>query len=253
MEFRKKISVRIMLWICIWFVFLGGALSAYRFYEWEVTRERLLLDRDRTGMFSLSEMESVILSNQMIFWNVLAGSLGLSGFLLWMTLRRSIIKAAEPVKAAQERQAERTTPDEEKKSAQADREKQFVQDDRRRTLQLLSILQREGRLMDFLKEDLTPFDDQQIGVAVRSIQENCKKALETYLDPKAVMDQEEGSEVVVPDGFDPNAIKLTGDVSGTPPFKGTLQHRGWRIGRFDLPTLSGAMNPDIISPAEVEI
>ena len=128
-----------------------------------------------------------------------------------------------------------------------------VEDPRRQSLLLLSLLQREARLVDFLEENLQDYDDAQIGAAVRNIQENCKKSLNTYIDPKAVIDQNEGEEITVPKGFDPSTVKLTGNVSGQPPFKGILNHRGWRIGRFDLPKLSGVVNPEIISPAEVEI
>ena len=117
----------------------------------------------------------------------------------------------------------------------------------------MSLLQREGRLVDFLQEDLQAYEDAQIGAAVRSIQENCQKTLHRYVDPRAIIDREEGEEVSVPEGFDPSVIKLSGKVSGNPPFKGILQHRGWRAGERNLPTLSGTLDPDVISPAEVEI
>jgi hypothetical protein len=68
-----------------------------------------------------------------------------------------------------------------------------------------------------------------------------------------VIDRGEGEEVTIPAGFDPGAVKLTGNVTGQPPFKGILRHGGWKAGRFNLPELSGTVSPDIISPAEVEI
>ena len=97
------------------------------------------------------------------------------------------------------------------------------------------------------------YEDAQIGAAVRNIQETCQKSLNDYLDLKAVIDQEEGEAVTIQAGFDANAIKLTGNVTGEPPFKGILQHRGWQISNFSLPALSGTQNPNIIAPAEVEI
>jgi hypothetical protein len=120
-------------------------------------------------------------------------------------------------------------------------------------LHLLTVFQRDGRLVDFLSEDLSQYEDGQIGAAVRSIHADCKKVLDRQLELKPVMDQEEDSEVTVPANFDPISIKLTGNVVGSPPFKGILRHRGWRAGRLELPTLSGDPDPQIVSPAEVEI
>lgn len=125
--------------------------------------------------------------------------------------------------------------------------------EQRMHLHLLTVLQREGRLMDFLGEDLSAYDDTQIGMAVRSIQENCKAAIEKQIRPKAVMDAEEESQVTVEAGFDPNAIKLVGKVAGEPPFTGILRHKGWRAAGMELPTLSDKDDPLVIAPAEVEI
>lgn len=125
--------------------------------------------------------------------------------------------------------------------------------DRRLFLHLFSLMQREGRLMDFLDEELDQYDDAQIGSAVRSIHAGCRQLVEEYLNPKPVMDQAEGEEVEIPVDFDPGVIKLTGNVVGEPPFSGILRHKGWQVGKMNLPTLSGRQNAEIISPAEVEI
>ncbi len=131
---------------------------------------------------------------------------------------------------------------------------QEIEDKQKRYyLQLLAVLQREGRLVDFLTEDLDSYDDAQIGAAVRSIHENCKKSLEKHLSPRSVMDENEGETVTVRDNFDSSAIKLTGNVTGNPPFNGILRHRGWRAGKLELPVLTGSGDPKTISPAEVEI
>ncbi|MEZ4729075.1 MAG: DUF2760 domain-containing protein [Caldilineaceae bacterium] len=87
-------------------------------------------------------------------------------------------------------------------------------------LQMLSILQREGRLIDFLQEDLSLYEDDQIGAAVRSIHAGCKGALESHVTLEPVVADDEGSTITVPAGFDAHAIRLTGSVSGEPPFKG---------------------------------
>ena len=119
-------------------------------------------------------------------------------------------------------------------------------------LQLLSILQREGRLIDFLQEDLSQYDDAQIGAAVRSIHEGCKRALDTYVTLEPVYDEPEGSTVTVAPGFDARAVRLSGNIAGDPPFKGALRHRGWRVTRIDLPKLMQAQDR-VIAPAEVEV
>jgi hypothetical protein len=121
-------------------------------------------------------------------------------------------------------------------------------------VQMLAILQRDGRLVDFLREDLHPYSDDQIGAAVRSIHQGCQAALQEHLDLRPIFEEAEGAEVPVPANFDPKAIRLTGNVSGSPPFKGTLRHHGWRVVRIDLPQLTTLQEKDwILAPAEVEI
>src|ERR1700741_879385 len=48
-------------------------------------------------------------------------------------------------------------------------------------VQILGILQRESRLVDFLMEDIAPYSDEQIGAAVRDVQTQAKQALERYM------------------------------------------------------------------------
>ncbi|MGQ9668574.1 MAG: DUF2760 domain-containing protein [Desulfosoma sp.] len=121
-------------------------------------------------------------------------------------------------------------------------------------VQMLSVLQRQGRFIDFLQEDLSRYDDAQIGAAVRTIHESCKSALIDCVQLEAVMVQEEGALVTVPSGFDPAAIRLTGHVVGDPPFRGVLRHRGWRVRSVHLPKLTAQTGKErIVAPAEVEI
>lgn len=121
-------------------------------------------------------------------------------------------------------------------------------------IQILSILQRQGRLVDFLQEDLSLYEDGQIGAAVRSIHQDCKEALLQNIGLEAVFGEEEGARVKIEPGFDPKAVRLTGDVKGDPPFEGVLRHRGWRVVRVDLPLKSPDREADwILAPAEVEI
>jgi hypothetical protein len=120
-------------------------------------------------------------------------------------------------------------------------------------LHLLAVLQRQGRLVDFLSEDLEMYEDDQIGAAVRGIHESCKKVVDKALALEPVIKADEGQEVTVDLGFDPSAIKLTGNVTGDPPFTGILRHKGWRTPKIELPVLSDAQDASIIAPAEVEI
>jgi hypothetical protein len=128
-----------------------------------------------------------------------------------------------------------------------------IEQDQRLFLYLLSLLQREGRLLDFFSENLDLYEDDQIGAAVRNIHQNCKKVIDKNLSPRPVVDKNEGEEIIVEPDFDPNAIKLTGNVTGDPPFKGMLRHKGWQIQKLELPTLSSGQDSKIIAPAEVEI
>ena len=124
---------------------------------------------------------------------------------------------------------------------------------RRLFLHTLSVLQREGRLLDFFAEDLGQYEDDQIGAAVRSIQDDCKKAVKKYINPVPVIDKEEGDRVTIEPGFDMDAIALVGNVTGEPPFEGVLRHPGWKAAKKELPKLSDIQDPGIMVPAEVEI
>lgn len=120
-------------------------------------------------------------------------------------------------------------------------------------LQLLAILQREGRLIDFLQEDLSLYEDDQIGAAVRSVHAGCKQGLEAHIKLEPVVSDEEGSTITVPAGFDAHAIRLTGQVAGDPPFKGVVRHRGWRAAKVELPQITNQANAQVVAAAEVEV
>jgi hypothetical protein len=121
-------------------------------------------------------------------------------------------------------------------------------------LRVLAVLQRDGRLVDFLQEDIDGYTDEQIGAAVRDIHRGCRKALSDYLTVEPVLAGEEGQPVAISAGFDPAAIRLTGNVGGNPPFRGVLKHHGWRVKSVRLPTLPAARDQtSVLAPAEVEI
>ncbi|MEM6958403.1 MAG: DUF2760 domain-containing protein [Myxococcota bacterium] len=120
-------------------------------------------------------------------------------------------------------------------------------------MQLLGLLQREGRFVDFLQEDVSAFSDADIGAAARVVHEGCAKALKDRLTLEPLHAAEEGSRVTVESGFDPAKIRLTGNVRGEAPFTGELQHRGWRAATLELPALAEGHDPAVLMPAEVEL
>jgi hypothetical protein len=120
-------------------------------------------------------------------------------------------------------------------------------------VQLLAILQREGRLLDFLQEDVDAYTDAQIGAAVRDIHRGCKKALAEHMPLEPVLREAENAQVRVDPGFDPSRIRLVGNVVGEPPFTGALRHHGWRIAKVTLPSPARGTDPTVVAPAEVEL
>lgn len=120
-------------------------------------------------------------------------------------------------------------------------------------VRLLGLLQRDARLLDFLMENLGTYDDQQIGASVRDIHAKSQAVLKKHVVLEPVLGQEEGSCVTVPVGFDPASVRLVGNVSGQPPFNGTLQHAGWKVKSHTIPKPPEAQDEFILMPAEVEL
>ncbi|HEX4421966.1 MAG TPA: DUF2760 domain-containing protein [Kofleriaceae bacterium] len=120
-------------------------------------------------------------------------------------------------------------------------------------LALLALLQREGRLVDFLQEPLDGFSDADIGAAARDVHRGCRKVLAQHLALEPVMPGAEEAQVSVPKGFDPAEIRLIGEAKGEPPLRGTLRHHGWRVVDAKLPALAEGIDRMVIAPAEVEL
>jgi hypothetical protein len=125
--------------------------------------------------------------------------------------------------------------------------------DPRPALQLLAVLQREGRLVDFLEEDLAGFPDAAVGAAARTVHAGCKRALAELLALEPVLADREGAQITVERGFDPAAVRLTGNVVGDPPFRGALRHHGWRAREVKLPAVRDGEDANVVAPAEVEL
>jgi hypothetical protein len=119
-------------------------------------------------------------------------------------------------------------------------------------LQMLAILQRDSRLVDFLMEDITSYADEQIGAAVRELHDQCRDSLARYVTLQPVIDGVEGTFAKAP-STDANVVKFVGNVPAKPPTGGTLRHKGWRAVKIDLPALGAKQDAAIIAPAEIEI
>ena len=120
-------------------------------------------------------------------------------------------------------------------------------------LQLLGLLQREARFVDFIQEDVAPYSDAEIGAAARVVHGGCRKLLAEHFTLAPVRAEAEGSRVTLAAGFDAAAVRLTGNVVGQAPFTGTLSHRGWQVTQVRLPQLTDARSAAIIAQAEVEL
>lgn len=120
-------------------------------------------------------------------------------------------------------------------------------------LQLLGLLQRDARFIDFVEEDIAGYGDADIGAAARLVHDGCRAALREHFTIVPVRDEAEGSRVTLPAGFDATAVRVTGNVVGAAPFTGTVSHRGWRVADVRLPKLTGSHDAAVIAPAEVEL
>ena len=120
-------------------------------------------------------------------------------------------------------------------------------------MQFLSLLQKEARFIDFIKEDVTAYSDTDIGAAARVVHEGCVKAVKEHFSLKQIRQEQEGSKITLQEGFDPSRVRLTGNIVGKAPFTGTLIHRGWEVTDIRLPKLTKDHNVNIIASAEVEL
>lgn len=120
-------------------------------------------------------------------------------------------------------------------------------------VQVLAQFQQHGRLLDFLNEDLSGFSDEEVGAAARDIHRGCQEALKKNFALRRVVPEAEGASITVPEGFDPSAIDLQGNVAGAAPYKGTVIHGGWYVEEIKLPTVAEGADPNVAAPAQVEV
>jgi hypothetical protein len=120
-------------------------------------------------------------------------------------------------------------------------------------LQLLGLLQKEARFIDFIKEEITTYSDADVGIAARVVHEGCNKAINEHFSLENVRSEQEGNKITLQKGFDASKVRLTGNIVGNAPFTGELVHKGWQVTDIHLPKLTTGHNAKIIAPAEVEL
>ncbi len=120
-------------------------------------------------------------------------------------------------------------------------------------LQLLALFQRDARLIDFTQENLSAYNDADVGAAARVVHEGCRKVLAEHFTITPIRTEAEGSRITLSAGFDAAAMRLTGNVVGSPPFSGTLSHAGWRATEVRLPKLAASHDSTVLAQAEVEL
>jgi len=254
LEFSKIFSKKSFVIIFIFMVIVSAIfnIGLYFSLNW-LSLKLMIMNGGKDAL--MNDMPAIIdrlgwVSGNYFFGIVpaITGMFMMLGVLLWAVLRRFTMKMIGQIQIKNQKTFSREEP-------KADFVDHKIEQDRKRRLFLhsLSVLQREGRLLDFFAEDLSRYEDDQIGAAVRSIQEDCKKAIKKYIDPKPVIDKEEGETITIEPEFDIDSITLVGKVTGDLPFKGILKHRGWKAGKNEIPKLSDVRDASVIIPAEVEI
>jgi len=253
LDFSKIFSKKSFVIIFIFVLIVSAILNIGLYFSLKWLSLNLLMNSGKEAL--MNDMPAIIdrlgwVSGNYYFEIVptITGIFLILGVLLWSVLRRFTMKMMGQIQIGNQKTFSREKP-------KADFVDHKIEQDRKRRLFLhsLSVLQREGRLLDFFAEDLSRYEDDQIGAAVRSIQEDCKKAIKKYIDPKPVIDKEEGETITIEPEFDIDSITLVGKVTGALPFKGILKHRGWKAGKNEIPKLSDVRDASVIIPAEVEI
>jgi hypothetical protein len=118
---------------------------------------------------------------------------------------------------------------------------------------MLALMQENARLVDFLLEDISTATDAQIGQAVREIHRQAQQVLKDHVVLEPILPAQEGETVTVEAGYDPSAIRVIGHVAGTPPYRGQVEHPGWRAREVKLPEVPQGADPRVVQPAVVHI
>ncbi len=120
-------------------------------------------------------------------------------------------------------------------------------------VQLLALLQKEARLVDFLQQELDEFSDEEVGATARVVHQGARKVLVDCFSIESIRPEEEETSLSIDKGFDRQQIRLVGQVTGEGPFQGVLLHRGWQTSKVELPKRTSGFDASVIAPAEVEV
>jgi hypothetical protein len=119
----------------------------------------------------------------------------------------------------------------------------------------LALLQRKGRFIDFLMDDIAPHDDATVGAVARLVHQGCRDVVRDHLDVRPLESAAEGGTITVPAGYRATDYELSGKLGGPAPFTGTLEHRGWKVASIRLPQVTapadGSLPP--LAPAQVTV
>ena len=118
---------------------------------------------------------------------------------------------------------------------------------------LLSLFQKQGRLVDFLQQDIASFSNAEVGEAARVVHDGCARILGDYFTMEAIRTEEEGALVNVDADYNLSEIKLTGNLRGSAPYRGELLHHGWKISDQHPPEQLDPKARLIVQPAEIEV
>lgn len=245
MDVASSYSKRSLFWIVLC---LAVLCTMVNMIVYNLGAIPALIDQSKASFTLLSAFDP-----GMILVVLVSAAFGIMGMIMWLLLRGSVKRALKQADKTPVRQAKAGKSDAADSKTRAELKQETQRREKRIFLHLLSVFQNEGRLIDFFEENLDAYEDDQIGAAVRNIHENCRKVMNKYINCKPIVEEDEDEEMTVAAGFDPSAMKLTGNVTGDPPFTGVVRHKGWKAVKVDMPALSGEQNPDIIAPAEIEI
>jgi hypothetical protein len=241
----KRLSRRNLVWMLVVMFFLWLGLNALLYFQLALDPERLLsLLPFAAGESPAPDAVETARIDLLYRFAGYSAGIFLVGSLLLGLITRRISAALEPNTVATQAKDSAKLPA---------RPAEVETSSERFYLHLLTVFQRDGRLLDFFSEELSQYTDEQIGAAARAVHDGCRKALEKHVTPMALIDTQEGERYTVEPGFDPAKIKLTGNVTGEPPFNGIVRHRGWQADRIRIPKLAGDWDARIIAPAEIEI
>lgn len=123
-------------------------------------------------------------------------------------------------------------------------------------LHLMRLLQEKGRLVDFLMEDITSYQDNQVASAARVVHQGCRNLLQQYFEIASIHDAPEGAEIDLNEDFDRQRYRLLGSIPKANSYRGKVVHRGWQTKSIKLPRVQDKedrLNTNVISPVDVEV